>query len=55
MLDAGAVVEVDVFFDLGFLLAFGGFVDGHFDDFVGGGHDYALEGGEFAAFVSLEL
>ena len=42
MLDAGAVVEVDVFFDLGLLFALCGFVDGHFDDFVGGCHYNAL-------------
>lgn len=42
MLDAGAVVEVDVFFDLGLFFTLGGFVDGHFDDFVGGCHDDAL-------------
>ena len=39
MLYASAVIEVDVFFDLGLLFAVGGFVDGHFDDVVGGGHD----------------
>lgn len=38
MLYAGAVVEVDVFFDLGLFFAVGGFVDGHFDDVVGRGH-----------------
>jgi hypothetical protein len=32
---------------LGLLLALGGFVDGHLDDFVGRGHDDTLQGGEF--------
>lgn len=55
MLHASAVVVVDVFFDLGPFLAFGGFVDGHFDDFVGGGHDDAFEGREFTIFISIVL
>lgn len=55
MLHASTVVIVDVFFDLGLFLAFGGFIDGHFDDFVGGGHNDAFKGGEFAAFISVVL
>ncbi len=51
MLDAGAVVEIDVFFDLRCLFAGGGLVDGHLDDFVGRGHDDGAEGGEFRAHV----
>lgn len=39
MLHACAAVEVDVFLDLGLLLAGCGLVDGHFDDVVGGGHN----------------
>lgn len=46
VLHAGAAVEVDVFFDLGFLVAEGWLVYGHFDGFVGGCHDDGLEGGE---------
>lgn len=47
VLHTGAVVVVHVFFDLGLLLADGGLVDGHFDNFVGRGHDDGLEGGVF--------
>lgn len=42
VLNTSAVEKVDVFFDLGLFLAFGGFVDGHFDYFVRGGHDDAF-------------
>lgn len=38
MLDASAAVEVDVFLDLGLLLAGRGLVDGHLDDVVGRCH-----------------
>lgn len=48
MLDAGGVaVVLNVFFNLRLFLADGGLVDGHFDFFVGGGHDGGGEGGEF--------
>ena len=43
VLHAGAVVEVDVLFDLGFLLAVRRLVDGHFDQLVQGGHDDGFE------------
>lgn len=38
VLHAGAVVEVDEFFDLRFVNPGGWLVDGYFDGFVGGGH-----------------
>lgn len=46
MLDSWTIVVFDVFFDLGLALfgSFGGFVDGHFDEFVGGCHDDGFEG-----------
>lgn len=45
MLDAGAGVEIYVFFNLALAQTGGGLVDGHLDDVVGGGHDDAVEGG----------
>ena len=51
VLDARPVVEVDELFDLRFLFARGGLVDGHFDGFVGRGHDDGAEGGELGADV----
>lgn len=44
VLDARAVVEGDIFFDLGLLFALSGLVNGHFNAFVGGGHDNRFEG-----------
>lgn len=43
VLHTGAVVVVHIFLDLGLLLADGGLVDGHLDDFVGRCHDDGLE------------
>ena len=51
MLHAGATVEVEVLFDLGFAAAFGGFVDGEFDEAVAVGHDFGHEGGVFGRDV----
>ena len=51
VLHTGAVVEVDVFFDLGFLFAVRGLVDGHFYDFVGRRHYDGFEGRVFAVFI----
>ena len=53
MLDAGAAVVVDVFFNLRLFFARGRFVDGHFDGFVGGSHDDRAERGVFSGSLAL--
>ena len=45
VLDAGALVEVEVLLDLGLAAAFGGLVDGEFDVAVAVGHDLGHERG----------
>ncbi len=51
VLDAGAVVEVEVLFDLRFAAAFGGLVDGELDVAVAVGHDFGHERGVFGGDV----
>jgi hypothetical protein len=51
VLDAGATVEVEVLFDLGLAAAFGGFIDGEFDEAVAVGHDLGHKGGVFGGDV----
>lgn len=51
MLDAGASVEIEVFFDLTFLFTLGGFVDGEFDVAVAVADDFTHEGGIFCGDI----
>lgn len=51
VLHTRAIVKINIFFDLALLLPHGRFIDGHFDDAVGGTHDDALQSGVFGANV----
>jgi hypothetical protein len=51
VLHAGTLVEIEILLDLGFPAAFGGLVDGEFDEAVAVGHDFGHEGGVFGGDV----